>query len=64
MRETKREKERERYEIVKTQKWYYLHNMRSAYFPINSRIHRQRLRERQRERESERNKEREREREM
>ena len=24
-------------EMVKTWKWYYVHNMRSAYFPINTR---------------------------
>ena len=34
--------------MVKTQKWYYLHNMRSAYFPINRRLHRERA-ERERE---------------
>ena len=32
-------------ETVKTQKWYYLHNMRSAYFPINRRLHSKRERE-------------------
>ena len=32
---------------MKTQKQYFLHNMKSAYFPINRRI----LRERKRERE-------------
>ena len=26
-------------EMVKTQKWYYLHHTRSAYFPINTRLH-------------------------
>ena len=36
---------------MKTQKWYYLHNMRSAYFPINRRLHRERERARERERE-------------
>ena len=36
--------------MVKTQKQYYLHNMRSAYFPINRRLHRERERERERER--------------
>ena len=41
-------------EMVKTQKWYYLHNMRSAYFPINRRLHRARERERERDRERER----------
>ena len=29
-------------EMVKTQKWYYLCNMRSGYFPINRRLHRER----------------------
>ena len=29
-------------ETVKTQKWYYLHNSRSAYFPIDRRLHRER----------------------
>ena len=38
------------HEMVKTQKWYYLHNTRSAYFPINRRLHRERERERERER--------------
>ena len=42
-------------EMVKTQKWYYVHNTRSAYFPINRRLHRERAvkceRERARERE-------------
>ena len=33
-------------EMVKTQKWYYLHNMRSAHFPIDKRLHRERERER------------------
>ena len=32
--DTEREKERGRGDMVKPQKWYYLHNMRSAYFPI------------------------------
>ena len=32
-------------EMVKTQKQYYLHNMRSAYFPIDRRLHRERGRE-------------------
>ena len=45
----KRERAREREvmsicEMVKTQKWYYLHNMRSAYFPIDRRLHRERER--------------------
>ena len=30
---------------VKTQKQYYLHNMRSAYFPIDRRLHIYRERE-------------------
>ena len=37
-------------EMVKTQKQYYLHNTRSAYFPIDRRLHRERERERERER--------------
>ena len=37
-------------EMVKTQKQYYLCNMRSAYFPIDRRLHRERERERARER--------------
>ena len=57
-RERERERERERarereeregmsiYEMVKIQKWYYLRNTRSAYFPINRRLHRERERER------------------
>ena len=36
-RETEREKVAERCKMVKTQKWYYLHNMRSAYFSVNKR---------------------------
>ena len=32
-----------------TKKWYYLHNMRSAYCPINRRLHRERERQRERE---------------
>ena len=44
------------HETVKTQKQYYLHNMRSAYFPIDRRLHiyRERESERQRVRESKR----------
>ena len=45
-----REREREAMsicEMVKTQKWYYIHNMRSGYFPINRRLHREREREEQ-----------------
>ena len=34
-------------EMVKTQKQYYVHNTRSAYFPINRRLHRERERERE-----------------
>ena len=51
--------------MVKKQKQYYLHNMRSAYFPINRRLHRERKRVRERERESkgESNRERDRKRE-
>ena len=41
--------------MVKTQKWYDLHNMRSAYFPINWKLHRE---ESQRQRETERERER------
>ena len=39
-------------EMVKTQKWYSLHDMKSAYFPINRRLHRESKGERARERES------------
>ena len=35
---------------MKTQKQYYLCNMKSAYFPINRKWHRERERERERER--------------
>ena len=56
-RETERVRERggEReamstHETVKTQKWNYLHNTRSAYFPTDRRLHRERLRESKRER--------------
>ena len=64
MRERDRqiERERERCEMVKSQKWYYLCNMRSAYFPFNRRLHRERKRERDREREQEGEREKERER--
>ena len=41
-------------EMAKIQKWYYLRNMRSGYFPINSKLHRERGREQDREREGER----------
>ena len=34
-KERERDRERQRGEMVKTQKQYYLHNMKSAYFPIN-----------------------------
>ena len=57
-----RVRQRERHETVKTQKQYYLHNMRSAYFPINRRLHRERDREQEREREMERERDTERER--
>ena len=30
------------HETVKTEKWYYLCNTRSAYFPIDRRLHRER----------------------
>ena len=40
--------------MVKTEKWYYLHNMRSAYFPINRRLLRERERGRERGRDRER----------
>ena len=36
-------------EMVKTQKQYYVHNMRSAYFPIDRRLHSERERARERE---------------
>ena len=52
-----REKEREAISIcamVKTQKLYYLHHMRSAYFPTNRKLHKERERERARQREIER----------
>ena len=42
------------HKMVKTQKWYYLHNMRSAYVPINRRLHRERQTDRQSEKEQER----------
>ena len=42
-RESKREREAMSiHQMVKTQKQYYLHHMRSGYFPINRRLHRQR----------------------
>ena len=54
--EREQEWERERqamfiHEMVKTQKWYYIHNMRSGYFPINRRLHKERERESKREKE-------------
>ena len=50
-RERGRERERERkamsiHETVKTQKQYYLHNKRSAYFPFDRGLHRESKRER------------------
>ena len=54
-KESKREREAMSIcETVKTQKWYYIHNSRSAYFPINRRLHRESKREREREQEKER----------
>ena len=55
-----REREKERCEMVKTQKRYYLCNIRSAYFPINTRLHgvRERARERKTEQERKRQQER------
>ena len=49
VRERGRDTERKR----KTEhtEWYYLHNKRSAYFPINRTLHRERERERETERE-------------
>ena len=47
--------------MVKTQKQYYLHNMSSAYFPMNRILHRER--ERVRDRDTYREKDRERDRE-
>ena len=35
-------------EMVKTQKWYYLRNTRSAHFPIDRRLCREREQERER----------------
>ena len=50
--EREREQENEREvmsicEMVKTQKWYYVCNMRSGYFPIDRRLHREREQERE-----------------
>ena len=42
------------HETVKTQKRYYLHNMRSGYVPINRRLHKESEREKERESERER----------
>ena len=54
------DRERERgSERESTHKLYYIHHMRSAYFPINRTLHRE---EREREQERERQKERERDR--
>ena len=47
--EGERESKRERCEMVKTGKWYYVCNMRSAYFPINGKLHREGKREREQE---------------
>ena len=60
-REGERQRERER---RSTQKWYYLRNKRSAYFPINRTLHRERETETEREiqREGERERDRKRER--
>ena len=38
-------------EQVKTQKWYYLNDMRSAYFPFNRRLHRENKRVKEQEKE-------------
>ena len=48
VRDSKQERERdiERCEMVKTQKWYYLCNIRCAYLPINRRLQRERVRDR------------------
>ena len=62
IRKLHREREKERHEIVKPQKWYYLYIMRSTYFPINRRLHRERHREKESKREK--NKKREKETEM
>ena len=53
-KEREGERERERCETVKTQKWYYLCSMRSAYFPNNRRLHRERERQTDRARGTER----------
>ena len=48
-----REREREAMSIletVKAQQWYYLINMRSVYFPMKKRLHRERERPRDRKR--------------
>ena len=62
-RERERDRKRERCKMVKTQKWYYLCNMRSAYFHTNRILHRERERERQLQKETER-RDRDRKREM
>ena len=52
--------------MVKTQKWYHLCNMKSAYFPTNRRLHSERESKKERqteiEKDRERGKERQRER--
>ena len=51
MRQSKREREAlSIHEMVKTQKWYYISIMRSAYFPIDSRLHTDRGSKRERKR--------------
>ena len=49
--------------MVKTHKWYYLHHMTSAYFPINRTLQRDKETESKRERERDKETDRERERE-
>ena len=49
-RQRERKKEIGRHETVKTQKWYYLCNMSSEYFPISRRYI---VRQRERARETE-----------
>ena len=50
--------------MVKTQKQYYLRNMRCAYFPINKTLHREKERESKRERQRQRDRQREGERDV
>ena len=38
--ERERKRKRQRCEMVKTHKWYYLHHMTSAYFAINRTLQR------------------------